>query len=138
MVELEGPAKEMIMPATAKLFAILGSILAALAVIAGAFGAHALKGRLSAEMLAAFQTGVQYHFLHALGLFAVALVAGNFPASGLARWSGWSMLLGIVLFSGSLYLLTLTGIRGIGAITPLGGVVFILSWLLLAAAVFRG
>ena len=120
-----------------KIFLLLGSINAALAVGLGAFGAHALKGRLSESLLSTYQTGVQYHFYHALGLFVVALVASQLPDSALVKWSGWLMLAGIILFSASLYALSLTGIRWLGAITPLGGVAFISAWLLLALAVFR-
>lgn len=120
-----------------KTFLLLGSINAALAVGLGAFGAHVLRGRLSESLLSTYQTGVQYHFYHALGLFAVALVASQLPNSILVKWSGWLMLAGIILFSASLYLLSITGMRWLGAITPLGGVAFISAWLLLAAAVFK-
>ncbi|MDH3693924.1 MAG: DUF423 domain-containing protein [Gammaproteobacteria bacterium] len=120
-----------------KLFILLGSLNATLVVMLGAFGAHGLKARLSQEMLAVFQTGVQYHFYHALGLFAVAFVASQFPDSTLVKWSGWTMLAGIVLFSGSLYILSLSGIRWLGAITPLGGLAFIVAWCLLAIAVVK-
>jgi uncharacterized membrane protein YgdD (TMEM256/DUF423 family) len=125
------------MTAFTRIFLLLGSINAALAVGLGAFGAHALKGRLSESLLSTYQTGVQYHFYHALGLFAVALVASLLPDSTLVKWSGWLMLAGIIFFSASLYLLSLTGMRWLGAITPLGGVAFISAWLLLAVAVFR-
>jgi uncharacterized membrane protein YgdD (TMEM256/DUF423 family) len=120
-----------------KIFLLLGSINAALAVGLGAFGAHGLRSRLSEDLLSTYQTGVQYHFYHALGLFAVALVASLLPKSALVSWSGWLMLAGIVLFSGSLYLLSITGVRWLGAITPLGGVAFISAWLLLAVAVLK-
>jgi len=121
-----------------KIFLLLGSVNAALAVGLGAFGAHGLRSRLSEDLLSTYQTGVQYHFYHALGLFAVALVASLLPDSALVKWSGWLMLAGILLFSGSLYLLSITGIRWLGAITPLGGVAFISAWLLLAVAVAKG
>ena len=117
-----------------KLLALLGSINAALAVILGAFGAHVLKARVAPELLSAFETGAQYHFYHALGLFAVAFVSSQVPDSGLPKWSGWLMQAGIVLFSGSLYAMAFGGGRWLGAITPLGGVAFIASWLVLAAA----
>lgn len=126
------------MTALTKIFLLLGSINAALAVGLGAFGAHALRGRLSESLLNTYQTGVQYHFYHALGLFAVALVASLLPDSALVKWSGWLMLAGIIFFSASLYLLSVTGLRWLGAITPLGGVAFITAWLLLALAVWRG
>jgi uncharacterized membrane protein YgdD (TMEM256/DUF423 family) len=120
-----------------KRFIFLGSVNAGLAVILGAFGAHALKEKLASDMMAAYQTGVQYHFYHALGLFAVALAAAQLPASGLVKASGWIMLAGIVLFSGSLYVLSLSGIRWLGAITPFGGTAFIAAWVLLAVAALR-
>ena len=117
-----------------KFLCIAGSINAFVAVALGAFGAHGLKQRLSVEMMAVFQTGVQYHFYHALGLFAVALVAARHPQSALIQWSAWLMLGGIVLFSGSLYGLSLSNIRGLGAITPIGGLALLASWLCLAGA----
>ena len=118
----------------AKLFVILGALAAALGVALGAFGAHALKARLSAEMLAVWQTGVQYHLWHALGLVATGLLAQHLPASIPVRLAGWLMLAGIVLFSGSLYVLALSGTRWLGAVTPFGGACFILAWLVLAFA----
>ena len=120
-----------------KLFIVLGSINSALSVILGAFGAHMLKERFTEDLMATFQTGTQYHFFHALGLFAVAFVASLLPNSPLAQWSGWLMVIGIILFSGSLYLLCFTGIRWLGAITPLGGMSFIIAWLLLAIAALK-
>ena len=125
------------MTALTRIFLLLGSINAALAVGLGAFGAHALRGRLSENLLSTYQTGVQYHFYHALGLIAVAFAAFLLPESALVKWAGWLMVAGIVLFSGSLYLLSISGIRWLGAITPLGGVAFISAWLLLALAVFK-
>jgi uncharacterized membrane protein YgdD (TMEM256/DUF423 family) len=123
--------------ATAKLLLVLGSLNAALAVILGAFGAHALKARLSEQMLAAYQTGVQYHFYHALGLLIVGVLVMHLPSSSWLKWSGLLMFSGVILFSGSLYLLALTNIRWLGAITPLGGTAFITAWVLLAVAVYR-
>jgi uncharacterized membrane protein YgdD (TMEM256/DUF423 family) len=120
-----------------KLFVSLGSINALIAVALGAFGAHALKTRLSADMLAVFETGVQYHFYHALGLLAVGIIATQLPESALVKWSGWLMVAGIILFSGSLYILSISGIKWLGAITPLGGTAFIIAWVLLAVAVLR-
>jgi len=119
-----------------KLFVILGSLNAGLSVIFGAFGAHLLKERLAESLMTTFQTGIQYHFFHALGLFAVAFVASQLPGANLVKWSGLLMFAGIILFSGSLYLLSLTGIRWLGAITPVGGIAFIVSWILLALAVW--
>lgn len=121
-----------------KLFLSLGSINALLAVMLGAFGAHGLKDRLTAEMIEIFQTGVQYHFYHALGLLVVGVLAYHLPESAWLRWSGWLMLGGIVIFSGSLYLLSITGIRWLGAITPIGGTAFIVAWILLTVAVLKG
>lgn len=120
-----------------KLFVSLGSINAFVAVALGAFGAHALKDRLSADMLAIFETGVQYHFYHALGLLAVGLIATHLPNSSLVKWSGWLMAFGILVFSGSLYVLAATGIKWLGAITPIGGTAFIAAWVVLAIAVLR-
>ncbi|HZR69832.1 MAG TPA: DUF423 domain-containing protein [Burkholderiales bacterium] len=125
------------MAATAKIFLVLGAIAALAAVLLGAFGAHALKARLDADALALWRTAVEYHFWHALGLLAIGLVAAQMPGSALLKASGWVMLAGIVLFSGSLYLLALTGARALGAATPLGGVAFLAAWALLAAAVLR-
>jgi uncharacterized membrane protein YgdD (TMEM256/DUF423 family) len=120
-----------------KLFLVLGGLNALLAVALGAFGAHALKASLSAEMLSIYQTGVQYHFYHALGLILIGLVAAQMPQSGWVKWSGGLMLAGIVLFSGSLYILSITGARWLGAITPVGGIAFILAWFMFAVAVVR-
>jgi uncharacterized membrane protein YgdD (TMEM256/DUF423 family) len=125
------------MATSAKVFLVLGACAALAGVLLGAFGAHALKARLGADALALWRTAVEYHFYHALGLLAVGLVAAHIPGSALVRWSGWTMLAGIVLFSGSLYALALSAPRWLGAITPLGGVAFIAGWALLAAAVLR-
>ena len=116
-----------------RLFVILGSLNAALAVILGAFGAHMVKNQLSENLMATFQTGNQYHFFHALGLFAVAFMASQ-TNSKLVKWSGFLMFIGIILFSGSLYILSITGIKWLGAITPIGGIAFIVAWILLAMA----
>lgn len=118
-----------------RLFAFLGAVNAFLAVLAGAFGAHGLKKRLDADLLAVFETGARYHMYHALGLFLVAWLASrNTPY---AHTAGWIMLGGMVLFSGSLYALALTGLRPLGAITPLGGLAFLVAWGLLAVGVLR-
>ena len=106
-------------------------------VLFGAFGAHALRGRMAPDLLAAYQTGTQYQFYHSLGLLIVALLLGRFPERSGFVWSGWLMLVGIVLFSGSLYVLSFTGIRVLGAITPIGGLAFIIAWGVLAATAFR-
>jgi len=120
-----------------KAFLLLGSINAFLAVVLGAFGAHGLKDKLTPDQLAVYQTGVQYHMYHALGLILVAILADRLAGSSLITWSGWSMFIGILLFSGSLYALTLTGIKVLGAITPIGGVAFLIGWLLLFVAALR-
>ena len=125
------------MPQSAKIFLLLGSLAMMFAVGLGAFGAHGLKDKLSADMLAVYRTGVDYHFYHALGLLALGMIAAHLPESDLVKWSGALMAAGIVLFSGSLYLLALTGTRWLGAITPLGGAAWIVAWALLAAALLR-
>ena len=125
------------MPQAAKNFLLLGSLAMMFAVGLGAFGAHGLKDKLSADMLAVYRTGVDYHFYHALGLLALGMIAAHLPESDLVKWSGALMAAGIVLFSGSLYLLALTGTRWLGAITPLGGAAWIVAWALLAAALLR-
>jgi uncharacterized membrane protein YgdD (TMEM256/DUF423 family) len=125
------------MTGTAKLFLILGGINAALVVMLGAFGAHGLKARLTAEMLAVYQTGVHYHLFHALGLLAVGLVASQIADSVWLKWSGWLMLAGIILFSGSLYVLSVSGMRWLGMVTPFGGVAFIAAWIVFVIAVAR-
>ncbi len=125
------------MQPVARLFIALGSINAALAVIFGAFGAHALKARISPEMLNVYHTGSQYHFYHALGMLLVGVLATQLQNQGALRLSGFLMLAGIVLFSGSLYLLAITGVTWLGAVTPLGGVAFIAAWIVLALAAFR-
>jgi uncharacterized membrane protein YgdD (TMEM256/DUF423 family) len=124
--------------ATSKWFLILGSINMFLAVALGAFGAHALKASLSPDLMAIYHTGNQYHFYHALGLFAVAVSATWFRPSRLFDLSGAFILAGITLFSGSLYVLSITGQRWIGMLTPFGGTAFMIAWLLLAAGIWRG
>ncbi len=118
-------------------FAILGALSAAAAIGLGAFGAHALRATLAPRMLDIYHTAVFYHLTHSLGLFAVAFVCSLKPQSALARAAGWTMLAGLLLFSGSLYLLTLSGLTALGAITPFGGTALIIAWLLLAAAAAR-
>lgn len=109
-------------------FLLLAGINGFLAVALGAFAAHGLQERLEASLLATFQTGVQYHMYHALALLGVGLLSQQFPGAGIVRSSGWLFLAGIVLFSGSLYILALSGVRWLGAITPLGGVAFLAGW----------
>lgn len=122
---------------TARLFLILGAANAALAVLLGAFGAHSLKTHLSADMMAVYQTGLQYHLFHALGLLAVGLAAKQIGDSAWLRWSGWLMLAGIVIFSGSLYILSTTGWKWPGAVTPFGGLSFISAWVLFTVAAVK-
>lgn len=113
-------------------FLFLGALSACIGVGMGAFGAHGLKTLLSPEMLAVYQTGVTYQMWHALGLIGIALLIRQTPESGLLHWAGWLMFAGIALFSGSLYLLTLTQSRWLGMITPIGGVGFLTAWILIA------
>jgi uncharacterized membrane protein YgdD (TMEM256/DUF423 family) len=112
-------------------------LLAATGVALGAFGAHALKSRLPADLLAAWNTGVQYHLWHALGMIAVGLSASIVPDGPWLRGAGALLLAGIVLFSGSLYALALGAPRGLGALTPIGGIALMLGWLALVVAVLR-
>jgi len=120
-----------------RLFVVLGAASGFIAVGAGAFGAHALKARLTPELLAVFDTGARYQMFHALALLACAWAVTRWPGH-LATAAGGCFVAGTLLFSGSLYLLALTGIRSIGAVTPFGGVFFLVGWLLLAAAAWRG
>ncbi|MGG0239544.1 DUF423 domain-containing protein [Bacillus rhizoplanae] len=120
-----------------KIFFLLGCIAAALAVALGAFGAHGLEGKISAKMLDVWKTGVTYQMFHAGGLFVVALLMDKIQSS-LVSAAGWCMVAGIILFSGSLYALSTTGMKFLGPITPLGGVAFIVGWVLLGTAVVKG
>ena len=122
---------------TERLFALCGAGSGLVAVAAGAFGAHALKATLAPEMLAAFDTGVRYQMFHALALFAAAWAMTRWSRR-LALGAGACFIGGMLLFSGSLYLLALTGTRGFGAVTPVGGVLFLAGWLLLALSAWRG
>ncbi|MBK8060040.1 MAG: DUF423 domain-containing protein [Gemmatimonadetes bacterium] len=119
-----------------RLFLIIAAFSGAVSVGAGAFGAHALRARLEPRLLEVFQTGAQYQMYHALAMVGVAWVASRWPGS-LSTASGWLFVAGTVLFSGSLYAMALTGVRALGAITPLGGVCFIAGWVALALAVMR-
>jgi uncharacterized membrane protein YgdD (TMEM256/DUF423 family) len=119
-----------------RFFFAAGSLLALLAVALGAFAAHGLKSRLSPDMLSIFEVGVRYHMYHALALFAVAWAFSHWP-NGTTRAAGWAFIAGVIIFSGSLYLLSITGIRWLGAITPIGGVAFLIGWFLLIWAVWR-
>ncbi len=122
---------------TPRLALLLAALLMFVAVALGAFGAHALKSRLEPDLLATWQTAVLYHALHALGLFGVGLLMLHWPERVDLAVVGWLMIAGIALFSGSLYALALTGNRGLGAITPFGGIAFLAAWLVLAWAVAR-
>jgi uncharacterized membrane protein YgdD (TMEM256/DUF423 family) len=117
-------------------FAVLGSLSALVAVLAGSFGAHALRSRLIEAYLQAFETGARYQFLHALGLLAVAWALDRTRHPAVAR-AGWLFVAGTVLFSGSLYALALSGISRFGMITPLGGLCFLAGWLFLAFGMSR-
>jgi uncharacterized membrane protein YgdD (TMEM256/DUF423 family) len=119
-----------------RIIIFLGTIFMALAVLLGAFGAHALKNNLSPEMLAVYKTGIEYQFYHAMGLLIIGLLGFHLDSKWLRR-SGLLLTLGIILFSGSLYVLALTGIKVIGAITPIGGVSFVFGWIFLAVAVWK-
>jgi len=119
-----------------KTILMTASVFLILAVGIGAFGAHGLKSHLSEAMLQTYKTGVEYHFYHALGLLLIGVLAISFP-SELLKWSAIFMVAGIVLFSGSLYVLAISGIKWIGAITPVGGLGFIAGWVLLFFAVWK-
>lgn len=120
-----------------RVFLLLAAVAGFLGVALGAFAAHGLKGQLSAEYLAVFQTGVHYQLVHALALFGVALLAERLSGR-LVKAAGTLFALGILLFSGSLYALTLSGLSKLGMITPLGGVSFLAGWLCLGLAALRG
>jgi len=117
-------------------FALAGAVSAFLAVAAGAFGAHALRARLPADLLAVFETAARYQMYHALALLGVAILAARWPGMPL-RAAGWLFIGGTVVFSGSLYLLALSGTRWLGAITPVGGLLFLAGWIALAAGIAR-
>ncbi len=119
-----------------KTIIMTASVLLALAVAIGAFGAHGLKSHLSDEMLQNYKTGVEYHFYHALGLLLVGMLSLSMP-SGWLNWSAILLTVGIILFSGSLYVLAISGIKWLGAITPFGGLSFIAGWILLFIAVWK-
>jgi len=119
-----------------RVFFGLGAVSAMLAVGAGAFGAHALRGRISPEHLAIFETGARYQIYHALALLAAAWAVSRWPGSLLVS-AGWLFVVGSVLFSGSLYILALTGVRWWGAVTPIGGLAFLAGWLCLVLTAVR-
>jgi uncharacterized membrane protein YgdD (TMEM256/DUF423 family) len=119
-----------------RVFFACGAVSALIAVAAGAFGAHALKTRITPEMLAVFEVGVRYQMYHALGLIACAWAVTKWPGT-LASTAGWLFIAGTIVFSGSLYLLAFTGVRALGAITPLGGLALLAGWVCLAAAALK-
>ncbi|MFN2289782.1 MAG: DUF423 domain-containing protein [Anaerolineae bacterium] len=121
-----------------RLFFALGSLLGGLGVALGAFGSHMLRGRLPADLLGYFETGVRYQMYHALALLAVAWAVGRWVGSPLPAIAGWAFVAGILLFSGSLVIMALTGMRWLGAATPLGGTAFVVGWLCLMIAAWRG
>ena len=116
----------------------VGAVMALLGVALGAFGAHALKGQVDGYYLEVYKTGVLYQMLHALGMVLIGLIAQQHTENRKIVLSGYLMLGGIVLFSGTLYLLAITGVRWLGAVTPIGGTLFIVAWGMLAAATWRG
>ena len=120
-----------------RLFFALGSGFALIAVITGAFAAHTLKSKLAPDMFQVFEVAVRYQMYHALGLIAVAWAASQWSSQLIAA-AGWLFVAGIVIFSGSLYILSLTGVRWLGAITPIGGAAFIIGWGCLLWAAIRG
>jgi uncharacterized membrane protein YgdD (TMEM256/DUF423 family) len=118
-----------------RVFFATGCVSAVVAVALGAFGAHGLRARLGPDLLATFEIGVRYQMYHALGLLAVGLALSRWPSSA-SVVAGWLFIAGTLIFSGSLYLLALTGLRWLGAITPVGGAAFIVGWIVLAWSVW--
>lgn len=120
-----------------QLFVVLGSIFMALAVAIGAFGAHMLKGKLTPDKLKVYETGVQYHIVHALGLILVGILVNHNPNASLIVTAGWFIAVGILLFSGSLYVLSTAKarVRFLGPVTPLGGLSFIIGWVLIVIGI---
>ena len=113
-----------------------GAVLSGLGVLVGAFGAHGLRDRVAADMLAVFETGVRYHLIHGLAIIAVAWAASRWPSAWIGA-AGWLFAAGIVVFSGSLYILAISGVRWWGAVTPIGGVCFLAGWAALAVGALR-
>lgn len=120
-----------------RLALVLAAAFLFAAVGLGAFGAHALRARLAPDLMTVYQTAVQYHFWHALGLLAVAILLTQKPDNAALAAAAWLLVAGLVLFSGSLYALALTGVRGLGAVTPVGGAAFLMAWAALAWAAWR-
>ncbi|NPU95234.1 MAG: DUF423 domain-containing protein [Gammaproteobacteria bacterium] len=121
-----------------KTFIVIGAVAMALGVVLGAFGAHGLKSRLTPDLLAVYQTGVEYHLYHALGLILVGILVVQFPHISGLKVGGWLLLAGILVFSGSLYVLAISGVRWLGAVTPIGGLAFIAGWVWIAWSLVRG
>jgi uncharacterized membrane protein YgdD (TMEM256/DUF423 family) len=119
-----------------KTFLILGSLSSFLAVALGAFAAHSLKEKLPPDMLAVFEVGVRYHLYHSLALFVVAWISSQFPGTNIPV-AGWFFVAGMILFSGSLYLMSVTGMKWLGMITPLGGLCFLGGWVWIAYGVWK-
>lgn len=119
-----------------RVFLIIGALSACIGVAAGAFAAHGLKSRISIEMLSVFEVGVRYQMYHAFALLVTAWVLSKWPSS-LVTAGGWLFIVGTLLFSGSLYLLSVSGIRWLGAITPFGGLAFLAGWIFIALGVWR-
>ncbi|SFL53362.1 Uncharacterized membrane protein YgdD, TMEM256/DUF423 family [Paenibacillus sp. 1_12] len=117
---------------------LLGSFNMLISIILGAFGAHALKKKITADMAAVYQTAVQYQIAHGLALILLGIISNGILKSQLVHTAGWLLFVGIILFSGSLYVLSITGIKKLGAITPIGGLAFIAGWLLLIVAIIQG
>lgn len=119
-----------------RFFFSAGAVAAFVAVALGAFGAHSLRNKLSPDMLAIFEVGVRYQMYHALGLIAVAWGINRWPEANLNS-AGWAFIIGIIIFSGSLYILSTTGIRWLGAVTPLGGLAFLIGWAIMVWSINR-
>ena len=119
-----------------RLFLMIGALSGAIGVAAGAFGAHALRDRLEPRLLEVFETGARYQMYHALALLAVGLIASRWP-SGIINSAGWLFVAGTLFFTGSLYAMAFTGVRALGAITPIGGVCFIAGWVCLGIAAHK-
>lgn len=115
---------------------VIGALMALIGVAAGAFGAHGLRPILSEKMMTVFETGVRYHLVHALAMVIAGLSAQGF-GHRIFAWAGWSFFIGLLLFSGSLYTLALSGIRGLGILTPFGGLAFLIGWGLLARGYWK-
>lgn len=121
-----------------KLFIILGAINAFITVALGAFGAHGLEGKVSERMLAIWEKAVKYQMFHTLGLFIIAWLSDKMPTLATVSWAGWCMVIGILLFSGSLYIYSTTGIKTFAMITPIGGMFFLVSWVFVLTSAIRG